>query len=126
MVPVDITDVTVVTVVRRLFGSAGPGGVVSISLQHWLMRFGVASLGFCNIVREFRDWMSQRSPTLGGLQVTDFRAPHWHQQVPWGKASRSGGDLASDVGKVPSGSDRGGGQQGLRNGVALRWPGGGY
>ena len=61
----------------------------------------------------------QRSPTLVGLQVTDVGAPCWTQQVPWGKASQSGGDLASDVGKVRSGSDGGGVQRGLRDGATL-------
>ena len=45
MVPVDISDATVETVARQLLGSAGPEGVDSISLQYWLMRFGVESLG---------------------------------------------------------------------------------
>ena len=51
----------------------------------------------------------QRSPTLGGLQRTDVRAPHRPRQVPWSKASRRGVDLASDVGKVRAGGDGGGG-----------------
>ena len=34
MVPLDITDETMATVVRRLAGSAGPGGVDSISLKN--------------------------------------------------------------------------------------------
>ena len=45
-VPVGITDATVATVARQLSGSAGlEGGVESISLHHWLLRFGVASIG---------------------------------------------------------------------------------
>ena len=40
----------------------------------------------------------QQSPTLGGLQGTDVRVPHWHQQVPWSKASRSGWVLVLDAG----------------------------
>ena len=50
MVMVDITDATVDKVVQRLSFSEGPGGVDSISLQHWLLRFGVASLGLRQIV----------------------------------------------------------------------------
>ena len=75
MVPVDITDATVATKVRLLLRSAGTGGVDSISLQHWLLRFGVASLGLRQIVREFGDWMANgcppwaayRAPMLGRL-----------------------------------------------------------
>ena len=40
MVPVDITDAEVETVAQQLLGSVGPGGVDSINLQHWLLRFG--------------------------------------------------------------------------------------
>ena len=47
--------------------------------------------------------------------------------MPWGKASQSGGDKASDVGKVRAGGDGdgGGGQGGLRDGATLRWTGDG-
>ena len=62
MVPVKITDVTVATVARQLSGSAGPGEVESISLQHWLLRFGVASLGLQHIFGEFGDWMANGRP----------------------------------------------------------------
>ena len=50
MVTVNITNETVATVARKLLGSAGPGGVYSASLQHWLLRFGVASMGLRQIV----------------------------------------------------------------------------
>ena len=62
MVPVDITDVTVVTVLRQLLGSENSGGVGSISLQHWLLQFGMESLVLRQIVWEFRDWMAKGRP----------------------------------------------------------------
>ena len=62
LVPVDITDETVATVERQLLGAAGPGGADSVSLQHWLLRFGVASMGLKNIVREFGDRMANGLP----------------------------------------------------------------
>ena len=41
---VDITKDTVTTVPGRLRGGAGPGGGAdSVSIQHWLLRFGAAS-----------------------------------------------------------------------------------
>ena len=40
MVPVDITYDVVSAVEGSLSGGAGPGGTDSISLQHWLLRFG--------------------------------------------------------------------------------------
>ena len=43
LTPVDITDDTVTAVAGRLSGGAGPGGTDSVSLQHWLLRFGAAS-----------------------------------------------------------------------------------
>ena len=42
-VDVDVTEDTVETVARRLFGGAGLGGADSHALQHWLLRFGIAS-----------------------------------------------------------------------------------
>ena len=62
MVPVKITDATVSTVARLLSGSAGPGGVNSISLQHWLLWFWMASLGLRKIFGEFGDWMANGLP----------------------------------------------------------------
>ena len=58
----DITDATVATVAQRMSGSARPGGVESISLQYWLLRFGVASMGLQQIVGEFGDWMDNSHP----------------------------------------------------------------
>ena len=43
LVPFDITDDTVMTVVGRLSGGAELGRTDSVSLQHWLLRFGAAS-----------------------------------------------------------------------------------
>ena len=40
MVPVDITDNVMSEVAGRLLGGAGTGGTDSVSLQHWLLRFG--------------------------------------------------------------------------------------
>ena len=46
-------------------------------------------------------------------------------KVPWGKASRRGGDLVSDVGEVSSDGDGGKGQGCLRDGSTLRCTGDG-
>ena len=43
LVPVDITDDTVTEVVVQLSGGKFRGGVESVSLQHWILCFGVAS-----------------------------------------------------------------------------------
>ena len=54
IVPVDITDNVVSAVAGRLSGGAGLGGTDSVSLQHWLLRFGVASGELRLTVVEFR------------------------------------------------------------------------
>ena len=52
-----------VTIVAQIpSGEAGSGGVDSISIQHWLLRFGLGSLGLRQIVREFGYWMSNGLP----------------------------------------------------------------
>ena len=43
LLPVDITNGMVTEVVGRISGGAGPGGTDSVSLQHWILRFGAAS-----------------------------------------------------------------------------------
>ena len=53
LTPVDITEDTVTAVAGRLSGGAGPGGADSVSLQHWLLRFGAASAELRLIVGEF-------------------------------------------------------------------------
>ena len=62
MVPVDITDDVVTAVAGRLSGGAGPGGTASVSLQHWLLRFGAASGELRQIVAEFGEWLSNGRP----------------------------------------------------------------
>ena len=52
-VTVYITDETVEYIARQIADSAGTGGTDLVSLQHWLLRFGVESVGLRHIVREF-------------------------------------------------------------------------
>ena len=62
LTPLDITDDTVMAVVGRLSGGARPGGTDSVSLQHWLLRFGAASADIRLIVGDFIEWMSNGKP----------------------------------------------------------------
>ena len=62
MVPVDIMDDVVSSVIGRLSGGAGPGGTDSISIQHWLLRFGAASGELRLIAAEVGEWLSNRRP----------------------------------------------------------------
>ena len=46
----------------RLSGGAGPGGTDSVSLQHWLLRFGATSRELRLIVAEFGEWICNGQP----------------------------------------------------------------
>ena len=72
MVPVDINDMKLETVARRRLGSAGPGEVDSISLQHCLMWFGVASMGIRQIFGEFGDQMANGRPPWSAYRALVF------------------------------------------------------
>ena len=62
LTPVDITEDTVMAVSGRLSGGAGPGGTDSVSLQHWLLRFGAASAELRLIVGDFVEWLGNGRP----------------------------------------------------------------
>ena len=62
MVPVDITNDVVAAVAGRLSGGADPGGTDLVSLQHWMLRFGVASGELRKIIAEFGEWLSNGRP----------------------------------------------------------------
>ena len=72
---VDVTDEMVASVMQQLLGAVGPGGSDLVSLQHWLIHSGATSLELRHIVGEFRYWMANGTPTLGGLQGADAEAP---------------------------------------------------
>jgi hypothetical protein len=57
-VDVDITKDTVKTIARRLSGGAGAGGTGRHALQHWLLRFGVASRKLRSVVAKLAEWLS--------------------------------------------------------------------
>ena len=108
VVPVDITYATVAIVSRRLSGSVGQGGGRGGRL-HQPAALAAAVWGSESWTTEycwgFGIFGSQRSPTLGGLQGTDFGAPHWPRQVPLGTARRCGGYLTEDAGELCVGGD---------------------
>ena len=62
LVPVDITNNTMTVVVGRISGGAGPGGTDLVSLQHWLLRFGEASVEMSLIVGDLTEWLGNRRP----------------------------------------------------------------
>ena len=62
LTPVDITKDTVTAVAGRLSGGDGTGGTDSVSLQHWLLRFGAASVEIRLIVGDFVEWLGNGRP----------------------------------------------------------------
>ena len=59
---VDITDDTLTAVAGRISGGSGPGGTDSVSLQHWLLRFGAASAELRLSVGDFVEWLGNWRP----------------------------------------------------------------
>jgi hypothetical protein len=88
-VDVDICEEAVETGARRHSGSAGLGGMDSHALQHWLLRFGVASWKLHTAVAEFTDWLSNgflpwpayRALMVGRLVVLDKCPRIWPLDV---------------------------------------------
>ena len=62
LTPVDFTEGTVTAVAGRLSWGAGLGGKHSVSLQHWLLRFGAASAYLRLIVGDFIEWLGNGRP----------------------------------------------------------------
>ena len=65
----DITACTVEGVARQMSGGAGPGGVDSIALQSWLLRFEKESIGLREAIASFTRWMANDTPPHGQLIV---------------------------------------------------------
>ena len=65
----DITDDPVTVVAGRLSGGTGPGGTDSVSLQHWLLRFGVVSAELRLIVGDFVEWLGNGRPPWAVYQA---------------------------------------------------------
>ena len=62
LVPVDITENTVIEVAGRLSGGAGKGGEDSVILQNWLLHFGAESRELRLIVVDFEEWLRNGRP----------------------------------------------------------------
>ena len=60
--PADIKDDMVTAVAGSISGGAGTGGTDSVSLQHWLLRFGAASAELRLIVGDFVEWLGNGRP----------------------------------------------------------------
>ena len=61
-VTLDITADTVQQVSAKLSGGAGPGGIDSTTLQHWLLRFGKESEHLRESIANLTSWLANNSP----------------------------------------------------------------
>jgi hypothetical protein len=59
---IDIMAQMIEPIAARLSGSAGPGGVYSVDLQNWLLRFGKESLAIQEEIAEWASWLVNKSP----------------------------------------------------------------
>ena len=74
LIPVDITKDTVTVVAGRLSVGAVPGGTDSVSLQHWLLRFGAASADLRWNVGYFVEWLGNEwTPWAAYRALMSFR-----------------------------------------------------
>ena len=62
IVPVDVTEETVIDIVGLLYGGAGPGGADLVSLQNWILHFGAVSGELGLTVGNFTEWMENGRP----------------------------------------------------------------
>ena len=69
MMELDITSDTVTQVAAKLSGAGGPGGVDSIALQNWLLKFGVHSHKLREAVADLARWMANDSPPWASIRA---------------------------------------------------------
>jgi hypothetical protein len=94
---IDVTEDVVESVARRLRGCAGPSGTDSLSLQHWLLRYGESSRQLRVAVADFVDWLANETPPVGGIPGDHGLPSLWTRQVSGSQASRSRRNLAKIV-----------------------------
>eukprot|EP00957_Ditylum_brightwellii_P142943 10891218-Ditylum_brightwellii.AAC.1 len=62
LIDIDATDDIVQSVVSKMQGAAGPGGVDSIAWQDWLLQFGAASCRLRKAVAVVACWLANTCP----------------------------------------------------------------
>ena len=66
LVALDITNDTVLTLSS---GGAGPGGIDSLTLQNWLLRFRKESNQLREVIASITRWLANDSPPLAAYRV---------------------------------------------------------
>ena len=61
---------------RRLSGSAGPSGIDSVAMSHWLLKFGGASTKLRRSIAKFSGWLTNDCPPWAA-----YRAITWSRLV---------------------------------------------
>ena len=59
---VNLSEETVIEILRRLSGEPGPGVTNLVSLKHWLLQFDETSGKLRQIVVEFAEWLENKRP----------------------------------------------------------------
>ena len=62
MVLLELMEYKVIEVYWRLSSGSGPGGTDSVSLQHWILRFGEAGVKLWLIVTDFVEYIDNERP----------------------------------------------------------------
>ena len=62
MIPLDITSTIVESVISKIHGAAGPGGVNIITLQHHILQFSGKSKELRDTVASMAAWLANDSP----------------------------------------------------------------
>ena len=58
LVNIEVIEDSVKNVARRLSGSAGPSGIDSVAMSHWLLKFGGASTKLRRSIAKFSGWLT--------------------------------------------------------------------
>ena len=61
-IPVNVSSDIIESVATRLTGAAGPDGVDSVDLKHWLLRFGKESEALRQELAHWTDWLANHHP----------------------------------------------------------------
>ena len=62
LIQIEVANENVELVAKRICGSAGPSGINSISMSHWLLKFGGASAKLWKSIKKLIKWLTNGYP----------------------------------------------------------------